>query len=458
MATDVPITVLSIRKSQANNNQKSELIDSLESEKKKIQSQIDHKQAEQKVLDQELSILQSNQSLRGENEKISAQEIKQAMEYFREKLTEIETSRISINNTLQEAQEKLREVNRQINELQQKQRKQSGQIIAEIESPRSQSVNFSLSYFIQNAGWYPSYDIRVDDIDRPLKMTYKANIYQSTGINWDNIQLTVSSAQPLSSTNIPAVQPVYLRFQQPEAQRRLEEQESRMKSQRLNDVVVSGQAQEMAGAPAVTVRQSQTSFSFSIENPYSVSGDGESKTVNMQEHSMPADYRYFAIPKAQTTAYLTALITDWEDLNLLDGEANLYFEQTFVGQSQVRAGAVGDTLQFSLGKDEGIAIERNRLKEFTEKNFFGNKVRETRAWELVIKNSKTKDIDITLVDQVPVSTNEDIKVDLQEQDGATYNKSTGKLSWNLPVKAGENQKRTFRYQIEYPSGKQIEQQ
>ena len=155
---------------------------------------------------------------------------------------------------------------------------------------------------------------------------------------------------------------------------------------------------------------------------------------------------------------MTALLTDWEDLNLIDGEANLYFEQTFVGQSQLRSNAVGDTLQFSLGKDEAIAIERNRLKEFTEKNFFGNKVRETRAWELAIRNSKSKDISLTIVDQIPVSTNEDIKIDLQEQDGASYDQSTGKLSWDLSVEAGNTLNRTFRYQIEYPSGKQIEQQ
>ncbi len=457
ISTDVPITILSVRKNQADNISNNAALDSLESEKKDIESQIALKQAEQTVLDRELNILLSNQTLRGENEKISAMEIKQAMEYFREKLTEIETSRITIINTLQDAQQDLNEINRKINEIRRKQRQQSGQIVAEIESPENRTVNFSISYFINNAGWNPGYDVRVEDIDQPLELTYKANIYQNSGIDWENVQLSVSSAQPLSSTNIPSVQPVYLRFFQPETRQRLDDAR-KMAPQALNEMAVTEQERELSAGPAVTVNQNQTSFSFDIDTPYSVPGDGTTKAVSMQEHSLPASYRYFAIPKAQNTAYLTALITDWEDLNLLNGEANLYFEQTFVGQTQIRANAVGDTLQFSLGKDEGIALERNRLTEFTEKNFFGNRVRETRAWELVVRNSKNKAIDLTLVDQIPVSTNEEIEVDLQEQSGASLNQSTGRLSWDLSIEAGDTQNRQFRYQIEYPSGKQIEQQ
>lgn len=320
-------------------------------------------------------------------------------------------------------------------------------------------MNFIFSYFITNAGWYPSYDVRVANIDKPLELAYKANIYQNSGIDWNNVQLSVSSAQPLSSTNIPSIQPIYLRFLEAEARQRMEmEDASKMAPQALGEVVVTGYGSDLSGRPEVSVSQNQTSFSFDIDVPYTVSGDGETRTVSVQEHTLPASYRYFAIPKAQKTAYLTALLTDWENLNLLNGEAILYFEQTFVGQSQIRPNAVGDTLQFSLGKDESIAIERNRQTEFSEKNFFGNRIRETRAWELVIRNSKNKAIELTLVDQIPVSTNEGIEVDLQESSGASLNEDTGKLTWNVSMDAGETLKRQFRYEIEYPSGRQVLEQ
>jgi len=107
IATDKQITILSLRKSQSRDGMSSQKLDSLEAVKADLQSQIEFKQAEQQVLSYELNILQSNQTLRGQNEKITAAEIKQAMDYFREKLTEIETSKIEVKNSIRELNEKL---------------------------------------------------------------------------------------------------------------------------------------------------------------------------------------------------------------------------------------------------------------------------------------------------------------------------------------------------------------
>lgn len=457
IATDKEITILSLRKSQSDDTMSSRELDSLRTVKSELQNRIDYKQAEQQVLNYELNILQANQTLRGQNEKISAAEIKQAMDYFREKLTEIETSKIEVRKSIQEAEEKLNEVNEKINRIKQNEQKQSGQIIAEIQSPRSQTVNFTLSYFIQNAGWTPSYDVRVNEIDQPLNLSYKANVYQLSGIDWNNVKLSVSSAQPLASTTLPSFQPVYLGFIQPRPQAQFEaEQELSVRQKSLDDSQIT--LRGASSIPSVSVNQNQISFSFTIETPYSVPGNGDRKTVTLKEHSLPAAYSYYALPKAREKAYLRAMVTDWEDLNLLNGQANLYFGQSFVGQSKIQTDAVSDTLKFSMGQDESISIERNRLKEFTEKNFFGNRVRETRAWELSVRNTKNKEIKLTLVDQIPVSTNEDIEVDLQERSGAALNKETGELTWNLSIPAGNSVTRQFRYQVEYPSGKQIREQ
>ncbi len=315
----------------------------------------------------------------------------------------------------------------------------------------------TFSYFLRNAGWHPSYDVRVSDVGEPLSLTYKANVYQNSGIDWENVQLSVSSAQPLTSTRIPAVQPVYLRFRQPETRERFDD--ISMSAEVREEMEQGAAAQNLAkpALPPVSVTQNQTSFSFNVEQPYTISGSGEAKTVTMQEHTLDADYRYFAIPKIRPTAYLTAMVTDWEELNLLNGEMNLYFEQTYVGQSQLQPNAPGDTLQFSLGKDERIVLERNRLREFTDKNFFGNRVRETTAWKLVVRNTKNQAIDLSLVDQIPVSTHEDINVNLEERSGATLESNTGKLSWDLEIPAESSAQRVFRYRVEYPSGKELDQ-
>ncbi len=462
MKTNLPVTVLSIRKNIGNDLASDSKLDSLQQLQQGLQTDLEMKQAEQSVIERELNILLNNQQLRGENQKITAGEIKEAMDYFRQKLTEIETSKIEIRNAISEINNKLNEVNRQISLIRQQARQRSGQIIAEIQSPRTQRVAFELTYFIANAGWYPSYDVRVEDIDQPLELTYKANVYQNTGIDWEDVSLTVSSAEPMTSTSIPSIQPWYLDFWEAVRQRQGQAKAQRA-DEALHDLAAPMTSEreisvDQATGPQVSVNQRQTSFSFTIDTPYTITGNGKRKAVGLQQHSLPATYRYVATPKVRETAFLTAMLTDWGELNLLNGQANLYFENTYVGESAIQIESPEDTLRFSLGKDEGIIIERNRLRQFSEKNFFGNRTRETEAWELTVRNTKGQPIELTLVDQIPVSTNEDIKVNLQERSGGALVRATGKLSWKLTVDPNSTQSRTLRYMVEYPTGKRISRQ
>ena len=456
LRTDRAITLLSISKNIDRDEINSALLDSLIGRKAELQRTIDMAGAEQQVLQRELEILMANKELRGGSEKISATELRQAMDYFREKLKDIESERLAVRDRQQEAKEELQKVEQRINEVRNEARKRAGQVIAEIESPSSQNVALELSYFINSAGWYPTYDVRVEDVDQPLNLSYKANVFQNSGIDWKEVRLSISSAQPLASSTLPSLSPDYLSFLDEAARRQYESARKSAAELRAMDVVQQEQAQNMPGPPA-QVQQNQTSFSFDIEVPYSVSGDGSAMSVTVQSHSLPASYRYFAAPKVRKEAYLTAHLSDWEELNLLNGEINLYFGNTYVGKSQLLTQTAEDSLEFSMGRDPSVVIERNRLQELTEKNFFGNRVRETKAWELVVKNTKQKPIDITLVDQIPVSTHEDISVELQQSSGASLEKSTGKLTWKFSVSPGESEKRTFRYQVGYPSGRKLNQ-
>jgi len=457
ISADGPITLLSVRKATGDELPASAQLDSLKKVKEELEYEIELKQSEKTTLQRELDILISNKNLGGENQKVTAAEIREAMDFFGEKLREIETSRLDVDKAIQEINNRISEIDRQIQDLSRELKMRNGSIIAEIESSGQQTVTMTFSYFLRNAGWYPSYDVRASDVGEPLSLTYKANVYQNSGIDWEDVQLSVSSAQPLTSTRIPAVQPVYLRFRQPETRERFDDIGISAEMRREMEQGAAAQNLAKPALPPVSVTQNQTSFSFNMEQPYSVIGNGEAKTVTMQEHSLDADYRYFAIPKVRPTAYLTAAVTGWEELNLLNGEMNLYFEQTYVGQSQLQPNAPGDTLRFSLGKDDRIVLERNRLREFTDKNFFGNRVRETTAWELVVRNTKNQAIDLSLVDQIPVSTHEDINVNLEERAGAVLESSTGKLSWELEIPAESSAQRVFRYRVEYPSGKELDQ-
>ncbi|TYP95059.1 hypothetical protein LX73_0354 [Fodinibius salinus] len=447
VSANQPVTLLSVQK-QTHSPTVTDSLHSLQESLENIKTNISKKKAEQKVLNYELDILMDNRKLQKGNEKISVSELKQAMQYFREQLTDIEQGKIKIQDTIDELSAKKEKVQKKIDKIQQEQQRKSAVILAEIRSKKQQTITLQFSYFTSRAGWKPRYDLRVNNIADPVQLTYKADVYQSTGINWDNISLSISSANPRSNTTLPSFEPSFLSFyESPTARANMQAREANMDA--------AANTPKMSGVET-SVSQNQTSFQFDIAVPYSVPGNGSAKTVTAKEYSIPTNYEYYAMPKANKTAYLTAHIADWENRNLLSGPMNLYFEQKFVGQSSLNPNTANDTLTVSLGKDENIALERTRIKKFSEKNFFGNKVRETKAWRLTVKNNKKRTVKLKLVDQIPVSTNEDIKVNLQERSGAQYESSTGKLHWTLNLEPGQSQNKQIRYVLEYPSGKKIQ--
>lgn len=206
--------------------------------------------------------------------------------------------------------------------------------------------------------------------------------------------------------------------------------------------------------PSVQV-ENQTSFAFELEKSYTLKSDNTTQTVVMQEISMPASYRYYCIPKIDPDAFLMAYATNWEKLNLLEGEANLFFEDTFIGKSLLDVRTAGDTLTISLGRDKSVQVKREKQKESSSKQFIGNKKEETKAWTITVKNNKKQLINLVLYDQIPVPTLEEIDLQVNQISGAKYNKETGELKWELQLAPLESKVLEIKYTLKYPKGHQL---
>jgi uncharacterized protein (TIGR02231 family) len=199
----------------------------------------------------------------------------------------------------------------------------------------------------------------------------------------------------------------------------------------------------------------QTSFSYVISRPYTVPSDGKEHTLNIKNETPETDYLYATVPKLSANAYLVGKLNDWDDLNLIEGEANIYFENSFVGSIFLDPSSLLDTLEISLGKDERIVVERKKLKDFEERRFFGSKTRESLSFEISVRNTKSEPIEIIVQDQIPVSTDESIKVSEKELSSGKLNKETGIITWRLNLNPNETVKLKLNFQIEYPKGKRI---
>ena len=199
----------------------------------------------------------------------------------------------------------------------------------------------------------------------------------------------------------------------------------------------------------------QTSFSYKIERPYSVPSDGKEHILTIKEEKPDVNYVYSTVPKLSSNAYLIGSLTDWNDLNLIEGEANIYFENSFIGTTYLDPSSLQDSLDISLGKDERIIIERKKLKDFEERRFFGSKTRESLSFEISIRNTKSEAIEIMVEDQIPVSTDESIKVSPKELSNGSLDEETGIITWRIKLAPNETRRLRLNFQIEYPKGKRI---
>ena len=183
--------------------------------------------------------------------------------------------------------------------------------------------------------------------------------------------------------------------------------------------------------------------------------DGKQYSVEINQLDLNASYEYAVAPKLSTDVFLTAKLTDWNKYNFLSGEANLFFEGTFIGKSLLNTNATTDTLSISLGTDKNIVVTRIPAKELTEKQSLGSNKKETKDWQIEIKNRKNQPVNLLVEDQVPVSQNSSIEVETQELSGGKLDPTTGKVSWNLKLNPSDDKKIELKYQVKYPKNQTV---
>ena len=162
------------------------------------------------------------------------------------------------------------------------------------------------------------------------------------------------------------------------------------------------------------------------------------------------EYLYQCTPKLDPQVYLTALLTDWEQLDLLSGPMQIYFEEDYMGQSVLQLDFNADTLALSLGADPGIQVRRKRTLREDDRNLTGTKHKFIRTYEFVVTNRKKSEIHIQLDDQIPIANNEEIVITTQKLDNGRLEASTGTVLWDFRVAAGKSEKREMKYTVEGP--------
>jgi uncharacterized protein (TIGR02231 family) len=199
-----------------------------------------------------------------------------------------------------------------------------------------------------------------------------------------------------------------------------------------------------------TMQDNYVQAEFEIKLPYTIPSDNKTHIVAVMNKELPTKYVYRSVPKLDMNAYLTARVTGWEDMNLLPGQATLFFAGTYVGQTYLNSVEVNDTLNLTLGQDKSIVVKREKQKDKIKEKLLDNDKVYTFAYEIQVKNGNAKNIDIEIQDQLPLSNNKQVVIEKENTNGASYEENTGILTWKNTIKAKDSKKINFSYTIKAP--------
>jgi hypothetical protein len=512
--------------------------DSLEQRISQLESEIGEIYTRQDVLAEKESVLAVNKQLGGEGGSASISELQTAIDYYDQSLTKIFNEERELNKKLDQLKDQKGRLTAEIAQVSTKREIATGVIAVRVTSNSASATktNFELNYFVSEASWLPKYDIRADQVGKPLALSYKASIFQNTGVDWENVDLKLSNGNPTRGQDAPQLSKWKLNYPRntiywgsrvqtinrvtgtvysasdgspipgvnvvaqgttvgtttdidgnysiaiPKSAKFLvfsfiglkntivpinqSSMDIRMEEdfETLAEVVVTGasarkqkmrEQEQKAAILPTSVVENQTTVEFQVDKPYSVKSGGLRMLVDLKKYEIPCEYEYYTVPKVDQSAYLVAKISDWNQYRLMQGEANLFFENSFVGTTILDNNPFDDTLQISLGRDNSISISREVTSESSRRQSIGNNATETREIEIVVRNNKSSAITLSIQDQIPVPALEEIAISPTKTDGGTLDTDSGFITWQVTLKADQQQKLNFGYEVKYPKKERV---
>ena len=568
-------------------------------------------------LEEEEKVITTNRMVSTDNQALSLEKVKEISQYYRLRLTAIKNEIFENNLKINALKKEIKDLQLQMAEVNNTPEKEQGEITIKFDAPIDTRLSLTLKYLVKDAGWVPNYDIRSKGLNAPLNLAYKANVYQNTGKDWNNITITLSTGNPDYNISKPELQANYLNFTSAYTKKYSLVQKKKgyafnpavkkvagtitdasgqplpgvnvvikgtnkgtqtdfdgnyelevpfgqelsfsyigmhsqdvplyssiinlsleEDAQMLEEVVVTGYGSKrndftgsvssispaqliegraagvnirgtnsmaprgplyiidgvpvdgfvegdldaseiqsidilkgadasslygsrgLSGVVVITTKKSSTKeggtkTEFAIKKAYSIPSDNDITAIEINSFKLLATYEYLAAPIINENVFLTASFTNWEQHQLLPGEANIYFEGTYAGKTVLDPYTTKKEMVLSLGIDPNITVSRKQERNFKSKSFTGSNRILNRTYNLEVKNNKGIAIDLKVIDRVPKSENKEIKVEDLVLNNAEHDAKKGLLTWRLKLQPQQSQTEQFSFQVKYPRGKYI---
>jgi uncharacterized protein (TIGR02231 family) len=381
---------------------------------------------------------------------------------------------------------KVREVDRRIKDLQDKLvllapiRQRRTEVKVFVSAGDALEADLAIRYQVRSASWTPFYDARLSTgtkAEAPkLQLVRRAAIQQRTGEAWEDVALSLSTARPTAGTAAPTLPPLIIDFEvdrppPPVAsapsrkERRFDrggkgaprDEEAADKDQ----IIRFGASTKFGDATETVAKVEVQAFQavYGIAGRVTVPETGEVKRVQIDAMQFDPALMVRAVPKREEKAYLYAKIATLPGSPLLPGQVSLFRDAVFVGNGRLPLLGPGEEHELGFGVDDSIRVKHAVAEDKRgETGIISTSKTDTRSYRITVKNLHERPIQVSVLDQIPVSQNADITVELTGKTAPTrrdVDSKRGVLAWELKLEPAEERAIDFGYRATWPAAKKV---
>lgn len=405
---------------------------------------------------------------------VTIADINANMELYKTKAAELQKSINKDNKKIELLEEAVERLGKQLLQDGNANKIRSGVLKLSISVPQNVNTVFTITYVTNKAKWVPCYDLNIPSMDKPIVLQAKAHVQQTTGLDWNNVKLTLSTAQPNRSSEAPVFKAWFLQFARPQrlidgVQVRANKTSEGYETSASNTIIYEKSSLEGVSAADgtnpevvsmndyININEQEFMVNYDIAVPYDIPGNGKVQLIDLNNYDIKADFKYYSAPKLSDLTYIVATLSDYGKYNLLPGEATVTFNDTYVGKTYIRPNDTENQITLTLTTEPRVTVKREKQRDFCSTKHVGNSTTETRSYLITVRNNLTRSAKLTLKEQYPISNDKDIEVKVLEvKPVATYDKTEiGVLTWDVELNAGETRTYVVTYSVKYPKDRTL---
>ena len=337
-------------------------------------------------------------------------------------------------------------------------------ILLSLTAEESGEYPFEVKYQDSAASWDSQYEVHSEGIGTPLEIRARANISQTTGEDWEDVSVALRTGNPSVYGHIPELKPVTLQFKMKTARAVSSARPKMLMAASVNgarDFALEDSAMEDTAQlaplamPDADVSTSETMTEYKLKEKYAIRSGSEGMVVDLQSFSLDGEYHILAVPKETGRACLIAEVKTADLPMMISSKAAVYLCGIYTGSTNINPDLNQETFKVYLGEEERIALERIEKKKASEA-LIRNQQSVDYEYELKISSLKDEDAEVVVIDQIPLSADQQITVDIKNNGKAEYNDKTGELRWKTVLKAGSTQVYKFAYRVTWPKDQTLD--